>query len=83
MKYHFFAKPEQTTYRGVPATYYWHSVGRTTFVQGVALAVVIGPITYAISDSHTLENFIFNVAMWFLAPLIVDALKPTYVLQRG
>lgn len=54
-------------------------ISRRTFFQGIVLGLTIGPLTYFIGMGSGLA---WNCFAMFLAPFVVDAIKPVVHLDR-
>jgi len=60
----------------VPAS---QKITRRTIFQSIVLGLVAGPICFFLfPDKHGVGDFVWCCVAMFLAPLIVDLIRPTY-----
>jgi hypothetical protein len=54
-------------------------ITKRTLFQAVVLALIAGPLCYIIfPDKHGIGDFVWCCVAMFLAPFIVDLIRPTY-----
>jgi hypothetical protein len=68
-------------------TWYSHSLGLHTFFQSLVLGLVLGPIVtflhgdLVVNNQIAWGNILWGMFAMALAPIVVDAMKPTVVQE--